>query len=301
MSGDATERPRRVVLSAAEQAGLERFLEAFVARHEEIDAATLAAASKIPALASLVDERSEEERALEAGRSRARLEAAIRDGEWASYLEHTGHEGMIYARRGIPFASWIELVGAYREAMEGAIEAHFSREADVRLEARHGLDRLMDLVLGALGDAYLAAKEQIIVQQQAAIRELSTPVLQLRDRLLLLPLIGVIDTHRARQLTEEMLVEIRDRRARVVVMDITGVPMVDSKVASHLVQSVAAARLMGASVIVTGISPGIARTLVTLGAELGEVTTLAELESGIVEAERRLGLKVVAASGAAEP
>src|SRR5207248_5701002 len=100
---------------------------------------------------------------------------------------------------------------------------------------------------------------------QEAIRELSTPVLQVRERLLILPIIGVIDTQRARQLTEQLLRSIRANRAKVVVIDITGVPVVDTPVANHLVQTVEASRLMGATVIITGLSAEIARTLVTLG------------------------------------
>src|SRR4029078_4245131 len=128
--------------------------------------------------------------------------------------------------------------------------------------------------------------------QQEAIRELSTPVLQVRERLLILPIIGVIDPQRARQLTEQLLRGIRANRAKVVVMDITGVPSVDSTVANHLVQTVAASRLMGAHVIVTGLSSGIAQTLVTIGVDLTKMKTVGDLQGGIEEAERLLGFRV---------
>src|SRR5438552_18168352 len=108
--------------------------------------------------------------------------------------------------------------------------------------------------IGIIVDVLIFERERIIRQQQEAIRELSTPVLQIRDRLLLLPIIGVIDTHRARLVTETLLRSIRDNRAKVVVMDVTGVATIDSKVANHLLQTVSAARLMGALVIVTGLS-----------------------------------------------
>ena len=115
---------------------------------------------------------------------------------------------------------------------------------------------------------FVQERERVIRQQQEAIRELSTPVLQVRERLLILPIIGVLDGQRARQLTEQLLRGIRANRAKVVVIDITGVPDVDSTVANHLVQTVDASRLMGASVIITGLSPEIAQTLVTLGVDL---------------------------------
>ena len=96
----------------------------------------------------------------------------------------------------------------------------------------------------------------------------------------------------ARQLTEQLLRGIRANRARVVVIDITGVPTIDSTVANHLVQTVDASRLMGASVIITGLSPEIAQTLVTLGVELGKVNAVGDLQGGIEEAERLLGYQV---------
>jgi len=139
---------------------------------------------------------------------------------------------------------------------------------------------------------FVQERERIIRQQQEAIRELSTPVLQVRDRLLILPIIGVIDSLRARQLTEQLLRGIRANRAKVVVVDITGVPSVDATVANHLVQTVDASRLMGANVIVTGLSSEIAQTLVTIGVDLSKMNTIGDLQGGLEEAERLLGYAV---------
>ena len=141
--------------------------------------------------------------------------------------------------------------------------------------------------------SFVQERERIIRQQQEAIRELSTPVLQVRERLLILPIIGVIDPQRARQVTEQLLRGIRSNRAKVVVIDITGVPAVDSTVANHLVQTVDASRLMGATVIVTGLSSEIAQTLVTIGVDLSKMKTVGDLQGGIEEAERLLGYKVI--------
>ncbi len=148
-------------------------------------------------------------------------------------------------------------------------------------------------ILSIVALAFVEEREKVVRQQQEAIRELSTPVLQVRDQLLILPIIGVIDTHRARQLTEQLLRTIRTRRAKVVVMDITGVPAVDSKIAGHLVQTVDASKLMGATVIVTGISPEIAQTLVTLGVDIGKMNTVGDLQEGIEVANQFLGYRVV--------
>ena len=135
---------------------------------------------------------------------------------------------------------------------------------------------------------FVEERERIIRQQQEAIRELSTPVLQVRERLLILAIIGVIDPQRARQLTEQLLRAIRANRAKVVVIDVTGVAAMDSGVANHLVQTVEASRLLGATVIVTGLSPEIAQTLVTIGVDLSEMATVGDLQGGIEEAERLL-------------
>lgn len=148
-------------------------------------------------------------------------------------------------------------------------------------------------IANTVGVSFVQERERIIREQQEAIRELSTPVLQVRERLLILPIIGVLDPQRARQLTEQLLRGIRSNRAKVVVIDITGVPAVDSTVANHLVQTVDASRLMGATVIVTGLSSEIAQTLVTIGVDLTRMKTVGDLQGGIEEAERLLGYEIL--------
>ncbi len=162
------------------------------------------------------------------------------------------------------------------------------------------LNRILDAyepaanrIANTVSVGFVQERERIIREQQEAIRELSTPVLQVRERLLILPIIGVIDPQRARQLTEQLLRGIRTNRAKVVVIDITGVAAMDATVANHLVQTVEASRLLGATVIVTGLSPEIAQTLVTIGVDLGKMTTVGDLQGGIEEAERLLGYKVM--------
>ncbi len=139
---------------------------------------------------------------------------------------------------------------------------------------------------------FVHERERIIREQQDAIREFSTPVLPVREGLLILPIVGVIDPQRARQLTEQLLRGIRANRAKVVVIDITGVPSINSTVANHLVLTVEAARLLGATAIVTGLSPEIAQTLVTIGVDLSKMNTVGDLRGGIEEADRTLGYQV---------
>jgi rsbT co-antagonist protein RsbR len=140
--------------------------------------------------------------------------------------------------------------------------------------------------------SFVEERERIIRDQQDALLELSTPVLQVRERLLILPIIGVLDTARAQQLTEQLLHGIRRHRAKLVVIDITGVPTVDEIVANSLVDTVTASRLMGADVIITGLSSEIAQTLVTVGVDLSKMHTVGDLQGGIEEAERQLGYRV---------
>jgi rsbT co-antagonist protein RsbR len=161
--------------------------------------------------------------------------------------------------------------------------------------------KLVFLDIGLAVDTYIDARETTMRRQQEAIRELSTPVLQIRDRLLLLPIIGVIDTHRARLITDGLLRSIRDTRAKVVVMDVTGVATIDTKVANHIIQTITAAGLMGARVIVTGLSSDVAQALVGLGLDLGKLNTVGDLQGGIEEAERLLGYRVVRTPEAGAP
>jgi rsbT co-antagonist protein RsbR len=182
-----------------------------------------------------------------------------------------------------------------------------ARELFVRYQSDPGqLNRVLDIyepaanrVAVTVGVSFVEQRERIIREQQAAIRELSTPVLRVRDRLLILPIIGGLDSQRARQLTQQLLSAIRATRARVVVIDITGVGMIDLAVANHLVQTVDAARLMGARAIITGLSAEVAQTLVDLGVDLGMMQTVGDLQGGLEEAERVLGYTVTRAPAAA--
>jgi rsbT co-antagonist protein RsbR len=175
----------------------------------------------------------------------------------------------------------VQLQEAFRESPKDAMTAFLS------------LVKVVFFDIGLAVDTYIHARESTVRKQQEAIRELSTPVLKIRDRLLLLPIIGVIDTHRARLITDSLLHAIRSSRAKVVVIDVTGVATIDTRVANHLLQTVAAARLMGASVIVTGLSAEVAQSLAELGIDLRTVATEGDLQGGIETAERLLGYRVV--------
>jgi rsbT co-antagonist protein RsbR len=144
-------------------------------------------------------------------------------------------------------------------------------------------------------EVYQKGREQVIVRQQQELLELSTPVVTLWDGVLALPLIGTLDSARTQVVMENLLQRIVESGASIAIIDITGVPTVDTLTAQHLLKTVAAARLMGADCIISGIRPQIAQTIVHLGVDLGTVITKATLADAFAVALRRLGLTVTQA------
>jgi len=195
--------------------------------------------------------------------------------------------------RGVETHEVVGIVLLLRDVLARSLFEKYRHDFDL-------LDRVLDAyepaanrIANTVAVSFVEQRERTIRRQQDSIRELSTPVLQVRERLLILPIIGVLDTQRAEQLTDQLLHGIRAHRAKVVVIDITGVPDVDETVANHLVRAVDASRLMGAGVIITGLSAEIAQTLVTIGVDLGKMNTVGDLQGGIEEAERTLGFAVI--------
>lgn len=142
-------------------------------------------------------------------------------------------------------------------------------------------------------EAFSQARERIIKSQSQALAELSTPVIQLWDGIVALPLVGTIDSNRAKEIMEKLLDAVIAHEADIVVIDITGVPVVDTQVANRLMRTVEAVRLLGTRSIITGINPVIAQTLVQLGVDLSQLTTKATLRAGLQQAFRELKLKVL--------
>ncbi|OLD74947.1 MAG: anti-anti-sigma factor [Ignavibacteria bacterium 13_1_40CM_2_61_4] len=195
--------------------------------------------------------------------------------------------------RGVETHEVVGIVLLLRDVLARSLFAKYQSDFKLLNRVLDAYEPAANRIANTVAVGFVQERERIIREQQESIRELSTPVLQVRERLLILPIIGVIDSQRARQLTEQLLRGIRANRARVVVIDITGVAAMDSSVANHLVLTVEASRLLGAAVIVTGLSPEIAQTLVRIGVNLGKMHTVGDLQGGIEEAERVLGYKVV--------
>jgi len=206
-----------------------------------------------------------------------------------AYVEQRLKLAMLYGRVGLDSRVFL---GAFHNLLQTIGMTIMRESGSDGAQKFFSLEKVGFFDLGIIVDVLIDERERVIGQQQIAIRELSTPALQIRDRLLILPIIGVLDSQRAKQLTDNLLHAIRANRAKVVVMDITGVAAVDSKVANHLIQTVAAAKLMGAAVIVTGLSAEVAQSLVALGVDLSKLNTVGDLQGGLEEADRLLGYVV---------
>jgi rsbT co-antagonist protein RsbR len=203
--------------------------------------------------------------------------------------------------RGVETHEVVGIVLLLRDVLARSLFEKYQRDFGLLNRVLDAYEPAANRIANTVAVSFVDERERVIRQQQDSIRELSTPVLPVRERLLILPMIGVLDSERARQLTEQLLTGIRTHRAKVVVIDITGVPEVDESVANHLVQTVDACRLMGASVIITGLSPLIAQTLVTIGVDLSKMDTIGDLQGGLEEAERLLGYAATRENGIGAP
>jgi rsbT co-antagonist protein RsbR len=226
---------------------------------------------------------------------------ALATGTFAALQAYSRNLSERIIPRGVETHEVVGIVLLLRDVLARSLFAKYRDDFDKLNRILDSYEPAANRIANTVAVGFVQERERIIRQQQDAIRELSTPVLQVRERLLILPIIGLIDSQRARQLTEQLLRAIRANRAKVVVIDLTGVAAMDSNVANHLVQTVEAARLLGATVIVTGLSPETALTLVTIGVDLSEMATVGDLQGGIEEAERLLGYRVGPLTDHAQP
>ncbi len=268
-------------------AGMKDYFEVYVRREPELHAHLMEVVRTIPGLSAVLQRMPPEQ--LEAQRKQGLelLKTAV-EGNWQPLLENQRQQGQMYATMNLPFSEWFDLISAFQRVMIPHLVSALAKEPQRLTRALTAQSEYLDQSMSVVGEEYLKAKERIISQQAESIQELSTPVLQVRERLLLIPIVGIIDTNRARHLTESLLRAVREHRAKVVVIDITGVAAVDSKVANHLFQTVAAARLMGAHAIITGLSADVAQALVVLGIDASRLNAVGDLQGGLEEANRIL-------------
>ena len=197
------------------------------------------------------------------------------------------------ARLGFSPSETALFVFSLKAPLFGLLQQYLGTDARVLAEETVNVTGLLDNLGLYTTEVYQKSREAIIASQSQEMLELSTPVVQLWDGILGLPLIGTLDSARTQVVMENLLQRIVDTGARIAVIDITGVPTVDTLVAQHLLKTVAAARLMGADCIISGIRPQIAQTVVHLGLDLTTVVTKATLADAFAVALQRVGLSVV--------
>jgi len=283
-------RKKYVGLEPTDQIRIRSIKELIHAHAEEFTTVFFASLSSLDEAKPLLASRELLDRARR--QELAHLLAMVDGAHDLAYVEQRVQLARLYSR-GLEARVFLGAFHAMFKQIGIVVMKKFPNDALEGFETYGSLKKLVFFDIAITMDVLAFERERVIRQQQEAIRELSTPVLQIRDRLLLLPIIGVIDTLRARLITESLLRAVRANRARVVVMDVTGVATIDSKVANHLLQTVSAARLMGATVIVSGLSSDVAQSLVSLGIDVDKFNTVGDLQGGLVEAEHLLGYRVV--------
>lgn len=185
-------------------------------------------------------------------------------------------------------------LGAYRRYMQ-LIWDHLFVELGDGAKVKEAFDSIQKIVyfdVALTVDSYMASKIETIERHRAAIHELSTPVIRVHHGILLLPLVGAIDSYRAHQIMENVLTKVVDEHAKCLIIDIAGVPVVDTKVADSLVKATAAVRLLGAQTILTGITAQVSRTVVHLGVDISSMHTRSRLAEGIELALSLVGREI---------
>lgn len=207
------------------------------------------------------------------------------------YVHNRLRVGAVHERIGLAPKWYLGAYRRYLEVVRELLDREFEpAEAGANMES---ITRIVFFDMSIAIDTYIAANLETIGRHQLAIRELSTPVIRVHDRILLMPLIGTIDSLRANQIMDTLLLRVVEEQARYVIVDIAGVPVVDTKVAESLLKTTAAVRMLGTQVIVTGISAPIARTLVQLGVDVSTMPTRARLQEGIELALEMTGKVIV--------
>ena len=193
------------------------------------------------------------------------------------------------ARLGFSPAETATFVFSVKQPLFALVRQELGKDAQAVADEMWTATQVIDALGLYTTETYQKGREQVILRQQQDMLELSTPVVTLWDGVLALPLIGTLDSARTQVVMESLLEKIVETGASIAIIDITGVPTVDTLVAQHLLKTVAAARLMGADCIISGIRPQIAQTIVHLGVDLADVTTKATLADAFVIALARTG------------
>ncbi len=222
--------------------------------------------------------------------------SSMAEQSWGPVKEFLGHVSRSRAQQGFSPSETANFVFSLKEPLFAHLRSSKGSDPSVYVDQLLGASRLLDSLGLYTTELYQRSREEIIARQQQDMLELSTPVVSLWDGILALPMIGTLDSARTQVVMETLLQRIVESGADIAVIDITGVPTVDTLTAQHLLKTVTAARLMGAECIISGIRPQIAQTIVHLGVDLGGVTTKASLADAFKLALQRTGRAVVRTS-----
>jgi rsbT co-antagonist protein RsbR len=207
--------------------------------------------------------------------------------EWASVRDFLARVSRSRAQQGFSPSETATFVLSLKQPLFTRLRSELGQDAQSFAEEIWVSTDLLDKLGLLTVESFVKSREELIQRQQREMMELSTPVVQLWENILALPLIGTLDSERTQVVMESLLQKIVETGASIAIIDITGVPTVDTLVAQHLLKTVAAARLMGADCIISGIRPQIAQTIVHLGVNLSDVTTKASLADAFSIALKR--------------
>jgi rsbT co-antagonist protein RsbR len=204
------------------------------------------------------------------------------------YVEDRLRVGAAHERIGMDTKFYLGAYRRYLELLREKLFKHVDDPAEAEAAYRSAA-RLVFFDMSLAIETYIASHADAIRRHQAAIRELSTPVIGVYEGVLLLPIVGTVDSRRAEQIMEAVLTRVSAEQARVLILDIAGVGVVDTEVADHLIKTTSAVKLLGAEVVLTGITPEVARTVVQLGVDISMMHTKSRLADGIELALSMLG------------
>ncbi|MGA2349176.1 MAG: STAS domain-containing protein [Terracidiphilus sp.] len=219
--------------------------------------------------------------------------ADLKDAGWNGAREFLEEISASRARQGFSAGEVATFVLSLKRPVFTSIRRELSQSQDKLFETIWVATELLDRLALVTTDAFMTAREELISRQQQELLELSTPVVKLWDGILALPIIGTLDSARTQVVMESLLQTVVATNSKYAIIDITGVPTVDTLVAQHLLKTITAARLMGAECIISGIRPQIAQTIVHLGINLEDVITKAKLSDAFALALQKSGRKVV--------
>ncbi len=220
-----------------------------------------------------------------------------------AYAEVRAHVGRVHERIGLAPKWYLGAFHLYAQEAAGLLKASELGQKDPHAAWDVMLSLLKSIFfdVGVTIDVYIDALLRTTKAQEEALRELSAPVIEVWDQVLVLPLVGTMDTRRAQEVSESLLPAVVEKRARVVIIDITGLPVMDTSTAHHLFNAARAVELLGATTIITGVRPAIAQTIVGLGLETSALRTQARLADGLRVALEMTGRTVIERDRRAKP